>query len=112
MRRHAQRPVPGKEQRPARLHHGLDANDFAAMLDRQDHACMICGRGPRGMAWAVDHDHELAKLHPHADNVGCLKCIRGILCQTCNTALGNFMDDPALLERAAEYIRMAKAAHG
>jgi hypothetical protein len=31
--------------------------------------------------------------------------VRGILCHRCNSAMGKFEDDPALLERAAQFLR-------
>lgn len=88
--------------------HGLSPFEFNAMLSAQGHVCLICGRGNRGMPWQIDHDHELAKLHPHALTTGCKKCVRGILCKTCNVGLGYFLDSPDLLERAANFIRLAR----
>ena len=39
----------------------------------------------------IDHDHETGK-------------VRGLLCHECNTALGKFGDDPAILLRAVDYL--------
>lgn len=40
----------------------------------------------------IDHDHFIGK-------------VRGMLCLKCNTALGNFKDDPTLLQKAIDYIK-------
>jgi hypothetical protein len=39
----------------------------------------------------VDHDHKTGEL-------------RAILCFKCNSALGNFDDDPERMHRAARYV--------
>ena len=51
--------------------------------------CDICGKTGERM----DFDHC------HAKNI-----FRGTLCTACNTAIGNFHDDPALLRAAALYL--------
>lgn len=73
------------------------------MLRRaQGDACALCLR-PLGDRWSVDHDHVLARLHGHPENVGCERCCRGILCVGCNSFLAGFHDDPVFLRRAADY---------
>ena len=58
----------------------------------KDARCALCGRagGPKNKL-GVDHRHKDGK-------------VRGVLCRACNTGLGQFEDDPALLRRAAEYV--------
>lgn len=79
--------------------YGISADEYAAIYDRQRGLCAICERperltngGPVVMELAVDHDHETGR-------------VRGLLCVGCNTSLGGFNDDPALLTRAMEYLR-------
>lgn len=50
--------------------------------------CTICGTNSD---LVVDHNHKTNK-------------IRGMLCQRCNQGLGQFKDDPMLLEMARIYL--------
>lgn len=87
----------------------LTPEDYDAMLSRQGGGCAICGGGPGPSTsrygndsgrFSVDHDHSCCPGHK-----ACGKCVRGLLCGHCNRALGLMRDDPALLARAAEYVR-------
>lgn len=72
---------------------GIGIADYTAMLEAQDNRCAICRKTHDGnFALAVDHCHDS-------------KAVRGLLCRECNRGLGHFKDDPALLERAAQYLR-------
>lgn len=55
-------------------------------------ACAICERTEQLVG---DHDHATGKP-------------RGILCRTCNLALGNMRDKPELLRAAAAYLERSK----
>ncbi len=50
--------------------------------------CQICGSTEK---LVIDHSHMSGR-------------IRGMLCQNCNKGLGFFRDNPALLERASDYV--------
>jgi hypothetical protein len=72
--------------------YSLTIDDYDEMLAKQGGGCAICGRPPRpDISLHVDHDHETGR-------------IRGLLCFRCNNALGDFLDDPALLREAATYL--------
>lgn len=60
----------------------------------QGNVCAICGTdtpGGKGQFHA-DHDHETNQP-------------RGVLCHNCNVALGNFKDNPEILQAAIEYLK-------
>lgn len=69
------------------------------MLARQGGRCAICERSPGilRVALRVDHDHATGR-------------VRGLLCDSCNAALGLFGDETARLERAIEYLHVFGAA--
>jgi hypothetical protein len=85
--------------------HGLTPDGFENMMALQGSACAICkttepnGRG----GLHIDHDHRHC-----AGSYGCELCFRGLLCHSCNTGLGQFREDAALLEAAASYLRMCE----
>lgn len=68
----------------------------------KDKTCEICeepvseGKGN----FAIDHDHSCCP-----GDKTCLSCVRGILCQPCNTGLGSFRDNLKTLQNAINYIR-------
>lgn len=75
--------------------YGLTQEAIDAMAAAQGNRCAICAQ-PFGSEYrnrpCVDHNHET-------------KVVRGILCHSCNMAIGALGDDPAMLEAAATYLR-------
>lgn len=72
--------------------YGISLEEFDSILEAQGNACAICHcTESGGKNWHVDHDH----------NTG---AIRGLLCNSCNTALGHMRDSPAILRAAADYV--------
>ena len=68
--------------------YGLTTADLEALVEAQGGLCAICETKP---AAHVDHDHVTGK-------------IRGVLCFTCNVALGQLKDDAALFRKAIDYL--------
>ena len=62
-------------------------------LVAQGGVCAICGQADPKRNLAADHEHTIPPKP------------RGLLCNSCNTSIGKFNDDPALLEAAAAYLR-------
>lgn len=79
--------------------YGVTAAEVEDLERQQDGRCAICEQFP-AEPMVVDHDHS----HCTAGQ-GCPECIRGLLCRSCNTALGLLGDDPDRLTRAAAYLR-------
>lgn len=70
------------------LRYGLDSLAMLGLSQSQLGLCAVCRKAP---SRHVDHDHTT-------------KAIRGLLCFTCNNALGKFDDDPDLIESAVRYL--------
>jgi Fe-S oxidoreductase len=73
----------------------LDSDDYLRLLHKQNGRCAICHRPATTRPLCVDHDHHTGE-------------VRGLLCTTCNSAIGMLQDDPAIVQRAAEYLRAHK----
>jgi len=94
--------------RDTRLKHkfGISLQTYSDMFDKQNGVCAICSKDEiisiNGSIrrLAVDHDRKCC-----AGQKSCGKCIRGLLCQYCNTALGLFREDEILLLKAINYIK-------
>jgi len=90
-----------------RRHHA--ALEFVNRL-RQSPTCEICGlvisakridrKGRLRSALALDHDHACC---PGA--VSCGKCLRGVLCNRCNVAIGYLKDDHRRASAAHDYLK-------
>jgi len=74
--------------------YNLSEKQYTDMWNKQKGLCAIlgCGRPIR------DTDHN------HKTNV-----VRGLLCGSCNRALGFFRDDPVLIHNAANYLEKFEA---
>lgn len=106
-RRHARRDDVRSRNGEAALlfKYGLTREAFEAKLAAQGGKCPLCPPGaPRPSMWAVDHDHGCC-----SGKNTCGGCLRDILCQRHNGALGAFGDDPALFRGAADYVEQHRA---
>lgn len=67
---------------------GITEDAFNAMLEAQGNACAICRESFEGRRVCADHDHNCCPMQVDQTAKTCGKCIRGLLCVKCNTALG------------------------
>ena len=75
--------------------YGMSTQDYDMLSARQGGACAICRR-QTAAPLCVDHCHATGK-------------VRGLLCRTCNSAIGFLRDDEALVAAALAYLRQASA---
>ena len=71
--------------------YGLTHEQFEAMLTEQDNKCALCSRSFIEAKIFVDHCHSVGN-------------VRGLLCPSCNTALGLIKDDLGWLVKAKKYL--------
>ena len=71
--------------------------------------CSICGipESPEFKMHAVDHNHSCCPARS-----GCEKCVRGLLCNNCNRAIGLFEDNPIRLQAAINYLSKYNLTNG
>ena len=74
--------------------YGITTEQYEELLAAQDYCCALCGSDdPKtSYGFAVDHCHATGRL-------------RGLLCFSCNKALGMLGDTEESLERALRYLR-------
>lgn len=79
--------------------YGITVEEYLDMAEKQNFVCALCGKPNFAMGvnhsgcLAVDHDHKTGK-------------VRGLLCHNCNRALGLLHDNPDLLRKASEYVKV------
>lgn len=81
--------------------HHLSKEKFDEMVDRFDGKCYTCKTNE---ATNIDHDHSCCP-----GGRSCGKCVRGILCHHCNTALGLVKDSEEILNNLIKYLKLNSA---
>jgi len=81
--------------------YGITLNEYNEMLEKQNGKCAICGttetkgrksgRGGGADVFAVDHCHDTGD-------------VRGLLCHSCNRAMGLLGDNTHILQKMIEYL--------
>ena len=75
--------------------YGISVEQYEQMLINQNYRCKICSctdPGHKKKHFSVDHCHETKK-------------VRGLLCTSCNLALGYLKDDVTLLKSCIDYFQ-------
>lgn len=78
--------------------YGIRLADYEALLEKQGGLCAICKQPERALRkgkpvnLCVDHDHDTG-------------IVRGLLCRSCNSALGFIEDSAETAETMAAYLR-------
>lgn len=80
---------------------GMSIAKRQEMIDNQRGMCKICQTtDPGSRGWQIDHDHSCCPGRQKT----CGKCIRGLICISCNKGLGDFKDNPDILRKAIQYL--------
>jgi len=71
----------------------ITLEEYETMFEEQGGSCAICGN-PSGVSLAVDHDHITGK-------------VRGLLCWSCNSAIGLLGDTAESVMKAVRYLEVS-----
>ena len=83
-------------ERHLRINFGVDSTWYDDTLESQGGCCAICGTSDNGgKSFAVDHDHSTGE-------------VRGLLCDSCNRAIGMLGDSTEVLQNAIDYLKEHK----
>lgn len=88
-----------------RRQYGIGADWYDALLAEQGGGCAVCQRPESGPSLAIDHDHACCPTPKRS----CGRCVRGLLCEDCNRALGMLGDNPVTIDRLAAYVRRPRS---
>jgi hypothetical protein len=79
-------------------YYGITKEEFDSKMTAQNSECAICHKP--FVRPSLDHDHACCP-----GKKSCGKCIRGILCQGCNTIIGLAQDSVVILSNAIKYLK-------
>ena len=83
---------PNSRNRRLKRTYGISQEDYTKMFEDQGGVCAICSDSCSTFDnLCVDHDHTTGQ-------------VRGLLCKSCNIALGEFKDNISLLQAAIDYV--------
>lgn len=82
--------------------HGITYERYLEMYNEQNGKCKICNGTEKSYKsrLCIDHDHSCCPGYN-----SCGKCIRGLLCSSCNMILGNAKDSMEILQAAIIYLQ-------
>lgn len=92
-----------KEQKRGHLKrkYNIDLETWELILFKQNNLCKICGLNSK--RFVVDHDHSCCNKEKT-----CGKCIRGIICENCNRAIGLVKESSQTLINMINYLQEYK----
>ena len=84
---------------------------LAEYNERSANGCEICGDKPNH-SFHVDHDHKCCPSH-----ITCGKCVRGIICSSCNKAVDSYergfmREDYPKIDMVKKYLEVYNAKKG
>lgn len=83
--------------------YGISAKQYYRLLHDQEYKCKICkvSIDDINRRLSIDHDHSCC---PAKESCG--KCIRGLICNSCNMALGYAKDSKNILTSMISYLEL------
>jgi hypothetical protein len=97
-------PSKSRERRKRRtsrkynwMNHGLTEQVYTTLLNQENRKCHVCKIDE---ATQIDHDHACCE-----GRYGCSSCVRGLVCNRCNTALYFVKDSREQLTKMLDYLK-------
>lgn len=99
------RRLAAKQRHVSRTYE-LEPEEYDALYEYQGGRCALC-RVARGKSkrLAVDHDHHQALLDGHDPAKGCRRCIRALVCSSCNDVLAHARSMSTFFELGVAYLK-------
>ena len=88
--------LEGKRGQKRHRHYKLSEEEYQALLGKYQGLCHACQINP---CKVIDHDHSCCSGHSVCGN-----CVRGLLCNQCNVALGLLKDSSEIISRLLVYL--------
>jgi len=88
-----------RRERYLKILYNLTPEQYLEMVEEQENLCAICFKPETQITKVTGKVRPLSVDHCHTSGR-----VRGLLCNTCNQALGLFKDDPVLLSNAINYL--------
>jgi hypothetical protein len=91
-----------RQRRQQILSYNISVEKYEEILKNQNNCCPICKNSlnQEKKYPSIDHDHSCCE-----GKKSCGKCVRGVICNRCNTMLGMAKDDTIVLENAIKYLK-------
>jgi hypothetical protein len=83
--------------------YGMTEKDYEDLYNSQNGVCAICGKPETSIHNKTNKPRRLAVDHDHATGK-----VRGLLCGSCNTAMGKFCDSVQVLQKVIMYLEKYK----
>jgi|ERR1700741_5671885 len=77
--------------------HNITQEKFDQLVLEQNGCCAVCGN--KDVKLVIDHDHACCP-----GDYSCGDCVRGLLCNNCNTAIGLMKDNTETMQAAIQYL--------
>lgn len=91
-------------RRTLRRSYNMTLEEFDLLLASQGGGCAGCGAANTTLVIPAERSAKGARGGLHVDHDHSTGTVRGILCGSCNAALGRVRDDPATLRALAAYL--------
>jgi len=86
--------IAQRRKRMLEKKYGMTAEQYDELVKKQGNRCAVCGIHQMELGKRFDVDHC------HSTNT-----VRGLLCNSCNQALGLFKDKMDIIKRALNYLK-------